>query len=220
MVRNDDPINHELIVGSPDVHARHRNGTGEDHPRPGELSVVPTSAGRGRGRRAPIASGTVSSSLPRHHRRPALAPPVPAWDVRKRSSKSRAGARHAPRRCSGHHARCAAALVRSSPANPSTASAISVARSRTGRRSCSSRSSGRIRGGDAGRRSTAADRHPRRVIARSRPSPPSSTWRTSWTQSISSGRRRDPAYRSPWSARCWRSPAASSPSPPGVVEAG
>ena len=27
VVRNDDPINHELIVGPPDVHARHRNGT-------------------------------------------------------------------------------------------------------------------------------------------------------------------------------------------------
>ena len=46
VVRNDDPINHELIVGAPDVHARHRNGTEAKHaPKPGELSVGPDEQG-------------------------------------------------------------------------------------------------------------------------------------------------------------------------------
>jgi uncharacterized cupredoxin-like copper-binding protein len=46
VVHNDDPINHELIVGTPDVHARHRNGTEAKHsPRPGELSVGPDEHG-------------------------------------------------------------------------------------------------------------------------------------------------------------------------------
>jgi len=46
VVRNDDPINHELIVGAADVHARHRNGTEAKHaPRPGELSVGPDEQG-------------------------------------------------------------------------------------------------------------------------------------------------------------------------------
>ena len=40
VVRNHDPINHELIVGSPDVHARHADGKEENHPPvPGEVSV-------------------------------------------------------------------------------------------------------------------------------------------------------------------------------------
>ncbi|MGH9186701.1 MAG: plastocyanin/azurin family copper-binding protein [Acidimicrobiales bacterium] len=39
---NDDPINHELIVGDDDVHRRHENGTEPYHPpRPGEVSVGP-----------------------------------------------------------------------------------------------------------------------------------------------------------------------------------
>jgi uncharacterized cupredoxin-like copper-binding protein len=38
VVVNDDPINHELIVGSQSVHDRHRNGTEATHPpKPGEL---------------------------------------------------------------------------------------------------------------------------------------------------------------------------------------
>jgi uncharacterized cupredoxin-like copper-binding protein len=42
VVSNDDPINHELIVGPADVHARHRDGTEPHHePRNGELSVGP-----------------------------------------------------------------------------------------------------------------------------------------------------------------------------------
>jgi len=40
VVRNADPINHELIVGAPEVHARHRLGEEPFHPPvPGEVSV-------------------------------------------------------------------------------------------------------------------------------------------------------------------------------------
>ena len=42
MLVNHDPIGHELIVGSDEVHARHANGTEAEHPpRPGEVSVAP-----------------------------------------------------------------------------------------------------------------------------------------------------------------------------------
>jgi uncharacterized cupredoxin-like copper-binding protein len=41
-VRNGDPIGHELIVGGPDVHARHESGTEAAHaPVPGEVSIAP-----------------------------------------------------------------------------------------------------------------------------------------------------------------------------------
>jgi uncharacterized cupredoxin-like copper-binding protein len=40
VVANGDPIDHELIVGPPDVHARHAQGTEAEHPSvPGEVSV-------------------------------------------------------------------------------------------------------------------------------------------------------------------------------------
>lgn len=40
VVRNTDPINHELIVGPAEVHDRHRGGTEVEHPPvPGEVSV-------------------------------------------------------------------------------------------------------------------------------------------------------------------------------------
>jgi uncharacterized cupredoxin-like copper-binding protein len=43
---NGDPINHELIIGPPDVHARHANGTEASHaPKDGELSVGPDEQG-------------------------------------------------------------------------------------------------------------------------------------------------------------------------------
>jgi plastocyanin len=43
---NDDPINHELIVGGPEVHARHAQGTEARHPSvPGEVSVGPNEVG-------------------------------------------------------------------------------------------------------------------------------------------------------------------------------
>ena len=42
VLRNGDPIRHELIVGPPEVHERHENGTEASHPpRPGEVSVEP-----------------------------------------------------------------------------------------------------------------------------------------------------------------------------------
>jgi uncharacterized cupredoxin-like copper-binding protein len=42
VVHNDDPIDHELIVGPPDVHRRHEAGTEATHtPVPGEVSVAP-----------------------------------------------------------------------------------------------------------------------------------------------------------------------------------
>jgi uncharacterized cupredoxin-like copper-binding protein len=42
VVDNGDPINHELIVGPPDLHARHASGTHAQHPSvPGEVSVGP-----------------------------------------------------------------------------------------------------------------------------------------------------------------------------------
>ncbi len=41
VVKNDDPIPHEFIVGPADVHERHEKGTEAWHaPRPGEVSVA------------------------------------------------------------------------------------------------------------------------------------------------------------------------------------
>jgi uncharacterized cupredoxin-like copper-binding protein len=41
IVHNDDPINHELIIGDDGVHGRHEAGTEPVHPpRPGEVSVA------------------------------------------------------------------------------------------------------------------------------------------------------------------------------------
>jgi uncharacterized cupredoxin-like copper-binding protein len=43
---NGDPINHELIVGGPEVHARHALGSEPRHPSiPGEVSVGPNEVG-------------------------------------------------------------------------------------------------------------------------------------------------------------------------------
>src|SRR5690349_11884516 len=40
VVRNDDPIGHELVVGDAEVHRRHANGSERRHPPvPGEVSV-------------------------------------------------------------------------------------------------------------------------------------------------------------------------------------
>lgn len=42
VVRNDDPIDHELVVGDPEVHRRHADGAERRHPPvPGEVSVAP-----------------------------------------------------------------------------------------------------------------------------------------------------------------------------------
>jgi uncharacterized cupredoxin-like copper-binding protein len=46
IVVNDDPINHELIIGDDDVHARHESGTEVFHPPvPGEVTVGPGERG-------------------------------------------------------------------------------------------------------------------------------------------------------------------------------
>ncbi|MGH9111876.1 MAG: cupredoxin domain-containing protein [Acidimicrobiales bacterium] len=46
VVDNADPISHELVVGAPDVHARHAQGTEAEHPSiPGEVSVGPNALG-------------------------------------------------------------------------------------------------------------------------------------------------------------------------------
>ena len=46
VVRNDDPIGHELVVGGPDVHRRHATGDEAQHPPvPGEVSVAPGETG-------------------------------------------------------------------------------------------------------------------------------------------------------------------------------
>jgi uncharacterized cupredoxin-like copper-binding protein len=46
VVTNRDPINHELIIGDDNVHARHATGTEAFHPPvPGELSLGPDERG-------------------------------------------------------------------------------------------------------------------------------------------------------------------------------
>lgn len=46
VVVNGDPINHELILGPPAVHARHAAGNEAEHPSvPGEVSVAPGATG-------------------------------------------------------------------------------------------------------------------------------------------------------------------------------
>jgi len=45
-VANHDPIGHELIIGGPEVHARHAHGTEAYHPpKPGEVSIAPGEVG-------------------------------------------------------------------------------------------------------------------------------------------------------------------------------
>lgn len=42
VVQNDDPIDHELVVGSSEVHRQHAEGTERRHPPvPGEVSIAP-----------------------------------------------------------------------------------------------------------------------------------------------------------------------------------
>ena len=42
VVHNDDPIDHELVVGDDAVHLRHEHGTEARHPPvPGEVSIAP-----------------------------------------------------------------------------------------------------------------------------------------------------------------------------------
>jgi uncharacterized cupredoxin-like copper-binding protein len=68
VLRNGDPIGHELIVGPPEVHDRHRTGTHASHPAvPGELSVGPD--GQGVTSYVFAAAGTVEMAchLPGHY---------------------------------------------------------------------------------------------------------------------------------------------------------
>ena len=45
-IDNNDPINHEFIVGDASVHARHQRGSEQAHPPvPGEVSVAPNDDG-------------------------------------------------------------------------------------------------------------------------------------------------------------------------------
>jgi uncharacterized cupredoxin-like copper-binding protein len=42
VVQNNDPIDHELVVGDAEVHARHADGSERRHPPvPGEVSITP-----------------------------------------------------------------------------------------------------------------------------------------------------------------------------------
>ena len=42
VLRNEDPIRHEIIIGGPEVHDRHEKGTEAYHPPiPGEATVMP-----------------------------------------------------------------------------------------------------------------------------------------------------------------------------------
>jgi uncharacterized cupredoxin-like copper-binding protein len=46
VVHNDDPIDHELVVGDAEVHRRHAHGTERRHPPvPGEVSIAPGDRG-------------------------------------------------------------------------------------------------------------------------------------------------------------------------------
>ena len=46
VVQNDDPIDHELVVGDEGVHQRHAHGTERRHPPvPGEVSIAPGDRG-------------------------------------------------------------------------------------------------------------------------------------------------------------------------------
>lgn len=46
LIRNDDPIHHEFIVGDPSVHFRHSQGREATHPPvPGEVSITPNDVG-------------------------------------------------------------------------------------------------------------------------------------------------------------------------------
>jgi uncharacterized cupredoxin-like copper-binding protein len=67
VVRNDDPIRHELIVGPPEVHARHASGTEAAHPPvPGEVSVEPNAIGETVYRFDGTGSMTFACHLPGH----------------------------------------------------------------------------------------------------------------------------------------------------------
>jgi uncharacterized cupredoxin-like copper-binding protein len=68
VVANGDPIGHELIVGPPEVHARHEAGTHGQHPAvPGEVSVGPNEEGTTTYRFDEPGTVEFACHLPRHY---------------------------------------------------------------------------------------------------------------------------------------------------------
>ena len=67
VVDNGDPIGHELIVGPPEVHDRHRDGTEAAHPPvPGEVTVPALSEASTTYRFDEIGTFTFACHLPGH----------------------------------------------------------------------------------------------------------------------------------------------------------
>jgi uncharacterized cupredoxin-like copper-binding protein len=67
VVRNRDPIDHELIVGPPDVHRRHERGTEPYHPpKPGEVSVAAGSTAETTYQFSEPGTVEMACHLPRH----------------------------------------------------------------------------------------------------------------------------------------------------------
>jgi uncharacterized cupredoxin-like copper-binding protein len=68
VVDNGDPIGHELIVGPPEVHARHQSGTHAQHPPvPGEVSVGPNAEAATTYRFDEPGTVEFACHLPRHY---------------------------------------------------------------------------------------------------------------------------------------------------------
>jgi uncharacterized cupredoxin-like copper-binding protein len=68
VVHNDDPILHELIVGPPDVHTRHEDGTEPRHPpRPGEVTVDPKTSATTEYTFDTVGTIEFACHLPGHH---------------------------------------------------------------------------------------------------------------------------------------------------------
>ncbi len=67
VVRNTDPIDHELIVGDAEVHRRHERGTEPFHePKPGEVSVPAGTTGETTYHFHEPGTVVVACHLPRH----------------------------------------------------------------------------------------------------------------------------------------------------------
>jgi uncharacterized cupredoxin-like copper-binding protein len=67
VLRNHDPIRHELIVGPPEVHARHATGHEALHPPvPGEVSVEPNATAETSYRFDQSGTVIFACHLPRH----------------------------------------------------------------------------------------------------------------------------------------------------------
>jgi uncharacterized cupredoxin-like copper-binding protein len=67
VVRNTDPIDHELIVGDAAVHRRHERGTEPFHePKPGEVSVPGGTTGETSYHFRELGTVVMACHLPRH----------------------------------------------------------------------------------------------------------------------------------------------------------